>query len=57
MVCPPIEFKKFLNNICNVYILGLFHGSKAKEKTQTKQLKREEGKEGGREGGREGGEK
>lgn len=47
MICPPIKFKVFLNNISNVYILVLFHGSKAKEKTQTKQLKREEGKEGG----------
>lgn len=57
MICPPIKFKVFLNSISNVYILGLFHGSKAKKKTQTKQLKREERKEGGREGGREGGEK
>lgn len=47
MICPPIKFKVFLNNISNVCILGLFHESKAKEKTQTKQLKREEGKEGG----------
>lgn len=55
MVCPPIEFKIFLNNICNAYILGLFHGSKAKAKT--KQYEREGGKEGGRKKGREGGER
>ena len=56
MVCPPIKFKIFLNNICSVYIRGLFHGSKAKEKAKTKEYEREGEKEGRRKKGREGGE-
>lgn len=55
MICPPIKFKVFLNNISNVYIPRLFHGSKAKKKHKLNSCKGRKGrKEGERAVGKEG---